>query len=106
MVQRQFIKTLSKSNGVNQNNSKYSNQKKTLRGTFRKTPKNWTIKYFNQKPYTSRLSYNKWRSFASDKTKLKQPVLPRESVRDLEKNSEPELDIQYKDMEVSGERSH
>ena len=32
-----------------------------------------------------------------DKTKLKHPALPREALWDLDQDSEPELDIQYKD---------
>ena len=34
-----------------------------------------------------------------DKKKLKHPALPRESFRDFDKDSEPELDIQYKEDE-------
>ena len=44
-------------------------------------------------------TYNKMRSFVSDKTKLKHLALPREAMWDLEQDSEPELDIQYKDEE-------
>ena len=49
------------------------------------------------KPSKTSLTYHKIRSFVSDKAKLKQPVLPRESVRDLDNGSEPELNIRYKD---------
>ena len=53
------------------------------------------------KPHKTRLTYKKIRSFVSDKTKLKHPALPREAMWDLEQDSEPKLDIQYKDEEPS-----
>ena len=51
------------------------------------------------KPNTTRLTYNKIRSFVSDEAKLKQPVLPNETVWDLDNDSEPEIDIRYTDEE-------
>ena len=51
------------------------------------------------KPNKTRLTYNKIRSFISDKKQLKHSTLPREAMWDPEQDSEPELDIQYKEEE-------
>ena len=64
-------------------------------------PPNTELSNIIIKPHITRLTYNKIRSFVSDKTKLKHPALPREAIWDLEQDSEPELDIQYKDEEPS-----
>ena len=64
-------------------------------------PSNTELSNIIIKPHKTRLTYYKKPSFVSDKTKLKHPALPREEMWDLEQDSEPELDIQYKDEEPS-----
>ena len=62
-------------------------------------PPNTELSNIIIKPSKTRLTYNKTRSSVSDKAKLRQPVLPREAVWDLDSDSEPEIDIRYKDQE-------
>ena len=51
------------------------------------------------KPNHTKLTYNKLRSFVSDKRKLKHPALPREAMWEFDEDLEPELSIQYKEDE-------
>ena len=51
------------------------------------------------KPNHTKLTYNKLRSFVSDKKKLKHPALPREAMWEFDGDLEPELNIQYKEGE-------
>ena len=60
-------------------------------------PPNTELSNIVIKANKTRLSYHKIRSFVSVKAKL---IFPRESIWDLENDSEPELDIRYKDEET------
>ena len=64
-------------------------------------PPNTELSNIVTKSNQTKLTYNKIRSFVSDKQKLKHPALPREAMLDFDKNSEPEPDIQYKEDENS-----
>ena len=48
------------------------------------------------KPNKNNLSYNHIKNFTSDRRLLKQPVLSPAAMWDMEQDSEPELNIQYK----------
>ena len=62
-------------------------------------PPNTELSNIVTKSNQTKLTYNKIRSFVSDKQKLKHPALPREAMWDFDEDSEPELDIQYKEDE-------
>ena len=62
-------------------------------------PPNTELSNIIIKASKTRLTYNKIRYFVSDKAKLKQPLLSREAVWALDSDSEPEIDIRYKDEE-------
>ena len=62
-------------------------------------PPNTELSNIVTKPNQTKLTYNKIRSFVSDKQKLKHPALLREAMWDFDEDSEPELDIQYKEDE-------
>ena len=66
-------------------------------------PPNTELSNILTKPLQSNLTYKKLRKFASNKSKLKQAVFPRGIVWDQDKDSEPELDIQYRDEEAKTE---
>ena len=68
-------------------------------------PPNTKLSIILVKTNKTRLLYNKIPSFDSDEAKQKQPVLPRDSMWQM-KNSEPELDIRYKDEEAPKEDRH
>ena len=60
-------------------------------------PPNTELSNIVTKPNQTKLTYNKTRSFVSDRKKLKLPALPREAMWDFDEGSQPELDIQYKE---------
>ena len=62
-------------------------------------PPNTELSNIVTKPNQTKLTYNKIRSFVSEKQKLKHPALSREAMWDFDEDSEPELDIQYKEDE-------
>ena len=48
------------------------------------------------KPSKNNLSYNNFKNFASDRRLLMQPVLIPAAIRDMEQDSEKELNVQHK----------
>ena len=56
------------------------------------------------KPNKQNLSYKKIKHFASDRKLLKQPVLSPAAIWDMEQDSEPELNIQYREDAKKGTR--
>ena len=62
-------------------------------------PPNTELSNIVTKPNQTKLTYKKIRSFVSDKQKLEHTSLPREAMWDFNEDSEPELDIQYKEDE-------
>ena len=56
------------------------------------------------KPNKQNLSYKKIKHFASDRKLLKQPVLSPATIWDMDQDSEPELNIQYREDAKKGTR--
>ena len=56
------------------------------------------------KPNKQNLSYKKIKHFASDRKLLKQPVLSLVAIWDMDQDSEPELNIQYREDAKKGTR--
>ena len=56
------------------------------------------------KPNKRNLSYKKIKHFASDRKLLKQPVLSHAAIWDMDQDSEPELNIQYREDAKKGTR--
>ena len=56
------------------------------------------------KPNKQNLSYKKIKHFASDRKLLKQPVLSPAAIWDMEQDSEPELNVQYREDAKKGKR--